>query len=144
MLAWCLGAGRSTSDGLSQGSVELDAEKQWYVRKRDGDAYVEAESKSSKLLFNTPGSQRVAELMGAWNGLAGRLPPEFATSNGSTLLLAALKLTVSSLRHGSSTEDGREVLNRALSVAFILADLRVSPPPESMDLCVLQLYFTCS
>ncbi|XP_024363075.1 uncharacterized protein [Physcomitrium patens] len=124
-LAFERGAGRSTSDGLSQGSVELDAEKQWYVRKRDGDAYVEAESKSSKLLFNTPGSQRVAELMGAWNGLAGRLPPEFATSNGSTLLLAALKLTVSSLRHGSSTEDGREVLNRALSVAFILADLRM-------------------
>ena len=106
--------------------MEFDAEEQW-----SSDQDVEIESESSKFLLDTPGGQRVAELVGAWDGLAGRLPPEFATSSGSKLLLAALKLTVSTLRHASPTEDGRKPLSRALSVAFILADLRVSSAFQS-------------
>ncbi|XP_073392783.1 uncharacterized protein [Physcomitrium patens] len=119
------GAGRSAGGGLSAGPVEFDAEEQWSGDEQEGDAYVEAESHSTKFLLDTPGGQQVAELVGAWDGLAGRLPPDFASSAGSTLLLAALRLTVSTLRHTSPTEDGRKPLSRALSVAFILADLRM-------------------
>lgn len=119
----CLEMGQSAGDGLSARLVESGAEEQWASEQE-----IEVESESSKLLLDTPGGQRVAELVGAWDGLAGRLPPGFATTSGSTLLLAALKMTVSTLRHASPTEDGRKPLSRALSVAFILADLRVSRP----------------
>ena len=113
MLSWCSDTGRGAG-------LEFGAEEQW-----SSEQEVEIESESSKLLLGTPGGQRVAELVGAWDGLAGRLPPDFATKSGSKLLLAALKLTVGTLQHASPIEDGRKPLSRALSVAFILADLRV-------------------
>lgn len=111
--------------------MEFGAEEQW-----SSEQEVEIESDSSKCLLDSPGGQRVAELVGAWDTLAGRLPPEFASSSGSKLLLAALRLTVTTLQHASPTEDGRKPLSRALSVAFILADLRVSPASQSSLTCV--------
>lgn len=105
--------------GRSAG-VEFGTEEQWLSEQE-----VEIESESSKFLLDIPGSQRVAELLGAWDGLVGRLPPEFATKSGSKLLLAALKLTVTTLQHASPTEDGHKPLSRALSVPYILADLRM-------------------
>ncbi|KAG0568473.1 hypothetical protein M758_6G019200 [Ceratodon purpureus] len=112
-----LASERDTGRGAG---LEFGAEEQW-----SSEQEVEIESESSKLLLGTPGGQRVAELVGAWDGLAGRLPPDFATKSGSKLLLAALKLTVGTLQHASPIEDGRKPLSRALSVAFILADLRM-------------------
>ncbi|KAL3685868.1 hypothetical protein R1sor_003890 [Riccia sorocarpa] len=76
-------------------------------------------------LAELPGGRRVVELVAAWDGLAGRLPPEIVRSDDSDLLLRALKLTVIALQGASTTadEDGRTPLVRALAVAHTLVDL---------------------
>lgn len=91
----------------------------------EADTWIDVGLQPTKGLLDSPGGQRVAELVGAWDGLAGRLPPDFGSSGSSSLLLAALKLTVSTLQHAPPVEDGRNPLSLALSVAYILADLRV-------------------
>jgi hypothetical protein len=91
----------------------------------DADGWMSMGLQMPRPLVNSPGGQRVAELVAAWDGLARRLPLDFTQSSGSPLLLAALKLTVNTLQHAALAEDGRNPLVRALSVAYVLADLRV-------------------
>ncbi|BBN00283.1 hypothetical protein MPTK1_1g27830 [Marchantia polymorpha subsp. ruderalis] len=76
-------------------------------------------------LAELPGGRRVVELVAAWDGLAGRLPPELVRSSDSDLLLRALKLSVMALQSATPTADvdGRTPLCRALAVAHTLADL---------------------
>ncbi|KAH9539168.1 hypothetical protein CY35_15G044400 [Sphagnum magellanicum] len=91
----------------------------------DADGWMSMGLQMPRPLVNSPGGQRVAELVAAWDGLARRLPLDFTQSSGSPLLLAALKLTVNTLQHAALAEDGRNPLVRALSVAYVLADLRM-------------------
>jgi hypothetical protein len=91
----------------------------------DADGWMSMGLQMPRPLVNSPGGQRVAELVAAWDGLARRLPLDFTQSSGSPLLLAALQLTVNTLQHATLAEDGRNPLARALSVAYVLADLRV-------------------
>lgn len=116
------------SSEKGQSAVNGGSDERWVSER-----VVDMETEVPKLLLGTLGGQQVAEFVGAWDGITGRLPADFATTSGSTLLLAALKLTVSTLRHASPTEDGRKPLSRALSVAYILADLRVSWPSQSLS-----------
>lgn len=63
----------------------------------------------------------MAELVGAFNELTGRMGEGLATSSSSRLLFRALKLALPALRDG----DGGRALARALAIAASLADLQV-------------------
>ncbi|RCV35827.1 hypothetical protein SETIT_7G270900v2 [Setaria italica] len=67
------------------------------------------------------GGRLVAELVGAFNELTGRMGEELATSSSSRLLFRALKLALPALRDS----DGGKALARALAVAASLADLQM-------------------
>ncbi|CAM6093634.1 unnamed protein product [Calypogeia fissa] len=82
-----------------------------------------SELETPRPLAELPGGRRVVELVAAWDGLAGRLPPEFSRSSGSDLLLRALKLTVIAFQRTSSDDGGRTPLTRALAIAHTLVDL---------------------
>lgn len=79
---------------------------------------------SSSSSSSTPaegGGRLVAELVGAFNELTGRMGEGLATSSSSRLLFRALKLALPALRDG----DGGRALARALAIAASLADLQV-------------------
>lgn len=63
----------------------------------------------------------MAELVGVFNELTGRMGEGLATTSSSRLLFRALKLALPALRDG----DGGQALTRALAVAATLADLQV-------------------
>uniref|UniRef100_A0A0D9ZUL3 GTP diphosphokinase n=1 Tax=Oryza glumipatula TaxID=40148 RepID=A0A0D9ZUL3_9ORYZ len=67
------------------------------------------------------GGRLVAELVGAFNELTGRMGEGLATSSSSRLLFRALKLALPALRDG----DGGRALARALAIAASLADLQM-------------------
>ncbi|KAB8098226.1 hypothetical protein EE612_027277 [Oryza sativa] len=81
-------------------------------------------STSSSSSSSTPaegGGRLVAELVGAFNELTGRMGEGLATSSSSRLLFRALKLALPALRDG----DGGRALARALAIAASLADLQM-------------------
>ncbi|VAH14938.1 unnamed protein product [Triticum turgidum subsp. durum] len=67
------------------------------------------------------GGRLVAELVGVFNELTGRMGEGLATTSSSRLLFRALKLALPALRDG----DGGQALTRALAVAATLADLQM-------------------
>lgn len=136
---WIAERGQSPTEELPARAVEFDLGERLSAEQSDSDAeaWIDVDLQTPKSLLDSPGGQRVAELVGAWDGLAGRLPPGFGSSSGSPLLLAALKLTVSALQEAAPTEDGRNPLSRALSVAYVLADLRVRYILEVWDFSLL-------
>jgi len=66
----------------------------------------------------------VVELVGAFNELTERMG-EISTPLSSQLLFKSLKLSIPLLQSLPFAADGRPPLSRALSVAFLLADLQV-------------------
>lgn len=72
------------------------------------------------------GGKLVAELVGAHNDLTERMGGDLVLfSNSSHLLFKSFKLSVPLLHHLPVGPDGRSPLCRALSVASLLADLKV-------------------
>ncbi|ONK63054.1 uncharacterized protein A4U43_C07F10940 [Asparagus officinalis] len=66
----------------------------------------------------------VVELVGAFNELTERMG-EISTTSSSQILFKALKLSIPVLQSLPSGDDGRPPLSRALSIAFLLADLQM-------------------
>lgn len=83
-----------------------------------------AAAEKSPPSIEQPGGKMVVELVGAFNDLTVRM--KSAISGGSSrLLFTTLKLSIPILQSLPLSPDGRAPLSRALSVAFILADLQV-------------------
>ncbi|KAJ8428197.1 hypothetical protein Cgig2_031474 [Carnegiea gigantea] len=84
------------------------------------------DSKSSMpaTVLEQPGGKMVAELVGAFNELAGRINYGLSTSS-SRILFKALKLSIPLLQSLPLSPDGRSPLSKALSVAVLLADLQM-------------------
>lgn len=73
------------------------------------------------------GGKMVMELVGAFNELTERMKVLSTSSSG--LLFKSLKLSIPALQSSPLTPDGRSPLSKALSIAMLLADLQVLPPP---------------
>ncbi|XP_016454983.1 putative GTP diphosphokinase CRSH, chloroplastic isoform X1 [Nicotiana tabacum] len=85
-------------------------------------------SASAEALVATPeqpGGKMVVELVGAFNELTERMDNKVLSTSSSRLLFKALKLCIPILQSLPLAPDGRAPLSRALSVAVILADLRM-------------------
>ncbi|KAJ0980013.1 hypothetical protein J5N97_015487 [Dioscorea zingiberensis] len=83
-------------------------------------------SPSSSSSSSSPSSSYLmAELVGAFNELSGRMDGALSTTSSSNLLFKALKLSIPPLQALPFAPDGRAPLSRALSVACLLADLQM-------------------
>lgn len=76
-------------------------------------------------MVEQPGGKMVVELVGAFNELTERMGGAISTSSSSRLLFKSLKLSIPLLQALPLAPGGRSPLSRALSVAFLLADLQV-------------------
>ncbi|KAG1327627.1 putative GTP diphosphokinase CRSH1, chloroplastic [Cocos nucifera] len=82
-------------------------------------------SPKSPPMVEQPGGKMVVELVGAFNELTERMGGALSTSSSSHLLFRSLKLSIPLLQALPFAPDGRPPLSRALSVAFLLADLQM-------------------
>ncbi|KAL9147832.1 hypothetical protein ABFS82_12G001400 [Erythranthe guttata] len=99
-------------------SISLSLENKIRRRRRR-----KISSSSSVVALEQPGGKMVVELVGAFNELTGRMSHSSLVS--SRLLFKVLKLSIPILHSLPLLPDGRSPLSKALSVAFILADLQM-------------------
>lgn len=94
-------------------------------------------SSCKKMALEQLGGNMVVELVGAFNEVTERM--RVSSHSSSQLLFKALKLSIPALHSLPTLPDGRSPLSKALSLAFILADLQVNNPftfPFSILNCV--------
>ena len=131
-------AGGSTDDTEWDSDVESDGAEVWVERERASPAL-----QGGKLVaVESAGGKTVVELFAAWDALALRLPSQALQSSEAQLLVAALKLVVPALKD-SQREDGRPRAARALAIAMILADLRVSGEIQDFSSGIRNFSGTC-
>lgn len=78
------------------------------------------------MALEQPGGKMVVELVGAFNEVTERM--RVFSHSSSQLLFKALKLSIPVLHSLPTLPDGRSPHSKALSLAFILADLQVNNP----------------
>ncbi|CAA2972983.1 probable GTP diphosphokinase CRSH, chloroplastic [Olea europaea subsp. europaea] len=78
-----------------------------------------------EMTLEQPGGKMVVELVGAFNELTERMNNTVLSTSSSRLLFKALKLSIPILHTLPPTSDGRSPLEKALSVAVVLADLQM-------------------
>ncbi|KAL2459389.1 putative GTP diphosphokinase CRSH [Forsythia ovata] len=80
---------------------------------------------AAEMTLEQPGGKMVVELVGAFNELTERMNNTVLSTSSSRLLFKALKLSIPILHTLPHASDGRSPLEKALSVAVILADLQM-------------------
>lgn len=80
---------------------------------------------AAEMTLEQPGGKMVVELVGAFNELTERMNNTVLSTSSSRLLFKALKLSIPILHTLPVASDGRSPLEKALSVAVILADLQM-------------------
>lgn len=86
---------------------------------------LKASAKSPGTALEHAGGKMVVELVGTFNELTERMNGVALSTSSSSILFKALKLSIPILQSLDLGPDGRSPLSKALSVAFILADLQV-------------------
>lgn len=87
-------------------------------------------AEAAEITLEQPGGKMVVELVGAFNELIERMNNTVLSTSSSRLLFKALKLSIPILHTLSPASDGRSPLEKALSIAVILADLQVNAQPN--------------
>ncbi|CAI9771128.1 unnamed protein product [Fraxinus pennsylvanica] len=82
-------------------------------------------AEAAEMTLEQPGGKMVVELVGAFNELTERMNNTVLSTSSSRLLFKALKLSIPILHTLPPASDGRSPLEKALSVAVILADLQM-------------------
>ncbi|CAA3030442.1 probable GTP diphosphokinase CRSH, chloroplastic [Olea europaea subsp. europaea] len=84
-----------------------------------------AVAEAAEITLEQPGGKMVVELVGAFNELIERMNNTVLSTSSSRLLFKALKLSIPILHTLPPASDGRSPLEKAFSIAVILADLQM-------------------